>query len=70
MLALTTEAEVVLGGVDMFTPPVALASNGELPDWVVPGRKKVPEQECTPDERCSGCPARSVSSIDQGRRPK
>jgi hypothetical protein len=41
MLALTNDVDVVLGGVEIV-PPVALASDGELPDCVVPGRKKVP----------------------------
>ncbi len=43
MLALTTDAEDALGGVAMFTPPVALASDGELPVWFVAGRKNVPD---------------------------
>ena len=49
MLPLTTELEVVLGGVDMALPgavPVGLVAfirSGELPDCVVPGRKNVPD---------------------------
>lgn len=49
MLPFTTDEDVVLGGVDMALPGdvpvglVALIRSGELPDWVVPGRKKVPD---------------------------
>ena len=41
MLALTSDVDVVLGGVDIVLP-VALVRDGELPDCVVPGRKNVP----------------------------
>jgi len=50
MLPFTTDEDVVLGGVDMALPGdapvglVALIRSGELPDWVVPGRKNVPDQ--------------------------
>lgn len=49
MLPFTTDCDVVLGGVDIALPgevPVALVAlikSGELPDWLVPGRKKVPD---------------------------
>ncbi len=49
MLPLTTDCDVVLGGVEMALPGavpvglVALIKSGELPDCVVPGRKKVPD---------------------------
>lgn len=50
MLPLTTDCEVVLGGVEIALPGavplglVALIRSGELPLCEVPGRKNVPDQ--------------------------